>query len=562
MKSIRPLLAAATVAGMLAAGCDYWRNLVDDKVVTQAPLHIKVMDAFTEETMADVRCQDPSRGLDTITDPSGEIFLPYAGTGLYSVTCSNPLYYDRTSTFALTASGVSAVIGLARHGGKDEWYKGDTTREVRILNKFDTIRFPSTFQMNSLPLDIHSRFRYQWTFDKATNLNRDTLYRLAGSQIYTMNSRRDDAKSGPGDPVAGPDVLTLVVYTTMNGKDKPYEVGTYKRPFIWVKNQLPTFTMLLPVPQVPVWVGCPDNQPLRVQFKATDPDGGCVQVAFSTKQDSNTAFGVVDRKFPCNHHDVIQFPLKNTFDSLRHDSSLYLENKLYVSVEDDNFEYYQDSIQITTRTNILPTLTAKIEGNPAVVFTGDEVKVTFEGFAVNQEMLQTITLWGDGDDAVAQTIRKYGLGTTTVHETVSHYYDEPSTLADGFKIGVTALDKCDALVYASAGSVKVRKNTEPKLTVVSTRQDMSSGNLKQYLQLSITDPDVKAGLDRYTRIIIAWGDSSVVEDSTRDGEPYKDREVVHQYGSPPGPRGYPVSISVHDAHRGTSAPFDTLISPP
>src|SRR4051812_9679174 len=74
----RPLLAAA-VAGLLASGCDYWKNLVDDKTVADAELRIKVTDLYTGWNLEDVTCKDAKRGQQWTTDPTGVIFDPHAG---------------------------------------------------------------------------------------------------------------------------------------------------------------------------------------------------------------------------------------------------------------------------------------------------------------------------------------------------------------------------------------------------------------------------------------------------------------------------------------------------
>ena len=59
------VLAAALAAGLMASGCDYWRNLVDDRTVTRQRLDIKVFDVWTLQPIPEATCVDRQR--DTIS---------------------------------------------------------------------------------------------------------------------------------------------------------------------------------------------------------------------------------------------------------------------------------------------------------------------------------------------------------------------------------------------------------------------------------------------------------------------------------------------------------------
>jgi hypothetical protein len=548
-------------AALLAAGCDYWNNLVDDKALTRAPLRIKVTDALTNWNMYPTKCKDPDRGLDIPTDEAGEIFLPNAGTGPYSITCYTPWgYYEKNVKFDLTSAGANLFIKMARMGGKENWYKDDTLRQVRIRNQFDTIRFPSIFQMSAYPEDPeHKLLHFIWKFSKATHLDRDEFSSIANTNIYDMNSGTNDADIGP-------DTLTLTVLSLLNGtsKDEIYEVGTYKRAFTWVRNLLPKFEITLLSKTDSVGVGCPDSQPLSIGFEAFDPDGECKSVTFSTRKATTSSLGKIDTVFDCDYKKIVVFPMKNTFNALSHDYSFGLGNTLYISVMDDNFKTFDTSIQISTKTNILPNVTASIVGLPAVVFLNEEVKVKYQVADSNHPVREVLTRWGDGENFHGQTRIDYASQeelTHIVNDTISHYYTEQSP-PEGYTVQVTATDPCLDTSHVKAGKLIVLKNSDPKAVLSSGHREISGdGNLIQSFRLSLSDSNVFDGLDRYTRILVDWKDGTPTTDSTKRGEPYS-VDISHKYTAPPGPSGkYELFIQVNDAHKGVFT-LDTTFAPP
>ncbi|MDB5103127.1 MAG: hypothetical protein JWP91_816 [Fibrobacteres bacterium] len=542
-------MAAAIAAALTAAGCDYWRNLVDEKTVTRAVVRIKVIDAFTRDPIPEAHCTDPDRGIDRSTDANGEFTLADAGTGPYSVTCTFRWgYYERTGAFEVQRGGADEVIALARHGG-EEWYPDDELKQVKVRNlKLDTIRYPiRSLKMLAGPEDTSapSRFLYLWSFEKYPELNRKGTSYKASSDTFELNTLPLAATI-----TGGPDVLTLKVLSHLNGTEKEYEVGTFTKPFVWVRNLLPTLSWN-DFSKAPWKVGCHTSQPLRLTFTGTDPDGSCKEVRIFNL-DSNSTFGYFDSTFKCKTRSI-NLPLAKTFDTLSSDTSFEKTYSLNLSVSDDNGERLDTSLHLTVKSNILPKVNAEIEGRPSEVFTGEPVTILYDAVDPDGSIEQVTTVW----EALSETIKGYGqYHVNTVQGRQSAVYSDTGRKT----IIVLVEDECgDQPNYFL--HVKVRKNIPPtaKLEFIREERDKFNDTTYRYFQFSISDKDVLDSLDHYSDIFLDWGDGSPMKDTTQNGVGYN-KVVRHHYAGAPGPQGYTIRLDIHDAHGGRFV--DSLAIPP
>jgi hypothetical protein len=546
---IRPLPGAVLAAGLLASGCDYWRNLVDDRTVATAHLKLKVIDMYTLDPLV-ATCTDTARGLELVTAlGSGQAEKPNAGTGTYTIHCHASWgYYDRSIGVPLTPGAETVIFRLARLGDEGVWYKDDTLREVRIQERFDTLRFPGDFDFNAYPEDTTKLdlFRYVWTFAKAKGLDQ--------INSSTLGKKRNFHNTvALANTVPGPDTLTLQVWSMMNDPKVPYPIGMVKRPFVWARNQLPKLSMT-GIPEALFLVGCPESQPLRINFSAADPDGECESVRFHTV-DKKSSFGAVDTTLTCNPDDL-QFPLRNTFEPLRTDSAWMRDNELKVTVTDDNGGRFDTSIVIKTRTNILPTVTSSIENLKTSAFIDDSIKVYFEASDSDGTPQSAIINWAgvDGETRKDFRLRK----GHTLRDSAIWSYQTP-----GWKfINVAINDECNASVNSLTDSILIRKNRDPVVELKYYRDEGTEQNHLYVFELTVKDQDIREGLDdRITEVYVNWGEGQPFEDFPNIGSTYI-KTLKHHFTRPPDSLGrYQILIDAHDAHHG-SGTLDTLFLTP
>jgi hypothetical protein len=548
----RPLLASVAAAGMLAAGCDYWRNLVDERTVATAHLMVKVRDNFTLETLV-ATCTDSGRGLTLVTAlGSGQAEIPGAGTGMYTMRChANWGYYDRIIGFPLTPPGDTVVFGLARLGGELEWYDGDPLWDVRIRERFDTLRFPGDFNFSAYPEDpALKRFRYEWTFAKARDLDQTTnkvnaINATYGKRVDTVNA------------VPGPDTLTLSVWSMLRKDEEFYPIGTVKRPFVWARNRLPYLKLEQEFDKTRIYdVGCPESQPLRISSTAIDPDGEgeCKSIRFYTV-DATSSFGAVDTTFPCTRSEP-RFPLRNTFQTLLSDSGLQRESELKISVTDNNGERFDTSLVITTRSNKLPTLLSEIVKGRTFVFTGDSIMVPFE-LSDGDGVPDSATIdWGAGE---GKTHTDYSTRrVNTLIDTGKWSYSTPGVK----KIVLYGFDRCGASVKSEPGSIVIHANRNPEVKLVYQRDEGSAPNHLYVFKITPSDKDISEGLgDRITAVYAKPpGEGSRLVEPPPSGLDYT---WTLRSNQPPDSLGrYKITITVHDNHDGIGTLDTSFQAPP
>lgn len=551
-------------AGLLASGCDYWRNLVDDKSITRQRLDIKVFDVWTLKPLADAECRDKERGAYPRTPDNGLITVPEAETGHYEITCTHSQYLEFRSTFKLSSQGVQAEIAMARKGGKD-WYPDDHDRQVQIeypVGGFWTdIRYPSSFQIPSLPKDSANQFRYIWMFSQSPALNRYGDSELRASHIYNLDADIDEVKTGR-------DTLTLIVMSRLNGKGSggEYEVGRVSKVFDWVRNRPPVFDTISDMSEQRFKVGCPgstENRVFRFFFFAKDPDGGrCMGVRVSTR-DTNTSLGTVNTFFnDCNRRTVI-LPLKSTFYAPSAVSIESTMSVLYLTAFDDNGDSTVEELKIRTYSNYIPKVTASISGAPTVVYVRDEVKLDYLATDEDGPIMRIITNWGKADAENEHFVFNNPMEILgPVEGTDTHIYSTPSPPERPYDVTVSVQDRCGVIETKVIGQLDVRENTPPKITLYLVKREIREGSLSLRIGFTLEDKEVFQDLDKYSLVVVDWGDELKDTLSTGIRKTF-DTTLTHLYTTPPrNLEGYTVEIMAKDSHfRGTSY-LDTLIAPP
>ncbi|HKP94837.1 MAG TPA: hypothetical protein VJ385_03670 [Fibrobacteria bacterium] len=492
MRTSRPLMAAAAAAGLLAAGCEYWKNLVDDKEVTKVPLTLVVRDAWTREPLS-AYCVENERGIRRATDANGLIRIPEAGTGAYTFTCEAEFFYPGAKTFSLGGAGGSDTVSLARLG-LEQWYPEDTSRQVRLPARFETLRFPPNFVLATLPKTAGSAFRYAWTFARNKHLDRPITGSRPGLSELVLTSNR------PEEILPGKDTVKVDIYSALRGKDSLYLVASYSMPFEWVRNKLPVFTNTTwdtaTDPRNPR-VGCDADDPfIHLQFAAMDSDGVCKKAVFFTS-DTNSNLKAVHEVRSCTDQRTLDLRLTTLFDSVSDEKAIVTKNKLYVEVWDDNNEFRRDSIEFPTRTNVRPRGDFGPVHPQSAYLTHSEIRLWVKASNPDDVLREMTVNYGDGksDDALKSD------NLNAFQDTVSHKYDEPGPKF----IIYTVSDLCPS-AFLMLDTLYLRDNAKPKLLLFDSSNGFSATDPKLYrLHLSVLDPDIRDGIDS-AEMVVNWGE--------------------------------------------------------
>lgn len=554
--------AAAALAAFFAAGCDYWRNLVDDKPVTRVPLAIEVRDAWTGNPLADVYeplCEDSARGIPfPISD--GRISISEAATGPYTITCrtgpGQGAYYERSKTFDVGRSGGALVMDMARRGGQD-WYPEDREKQVSFPSE-TLILFPAKGSIRANPFDTSGAFEYHWSFAaNSGRLNRGPASEQRNNPIYGLNVLASDVQ-------AGPDTLTLTVKSYLGGRERsPYTVGSSSAPFRWVRNLPPQIEASLN--SITFRLGCGENlnRP-RINFRARDPDAGiCDSVVFETK-DANVVFNVKEagqakevRRLVkiCNDtNNPVLVRLTNPFTD---PSTARVTNRISVTAWDGNGETSDTVLEFSSDNNDAPKVEFRKLGAQSTFFPFPEVQFSMhvnDDFGVPKDI--TVD-WGDG----TRSKPDYPRSALDFEFEVRHIFQDT-----GFKI-VTAYvtDACDTM---RADTVRERihiiANSYPRIFLDRQRTEpVDAGSVRHSFYLSVADANFDNDGDSLTKVFVSWGDGAdtlLSPDKLRAADLY----LAHLYPLPAsGSVKYPVTVSVEDANRGyDDSTFQAEISRP
>ncbi|MEO6094278.1 MAG: hypothetical protein ABIW76_00905 [Fibrobacteria bacterium] len=369
---MKRLIAAGAVAGLLAAGCDYWGNLVDEKKITRARVTLAVTDAWTRLPLK-AHCRDSVRGIDTETDPAGLINLTSAETGAYAFSCESDGYFPESKNMQVGSIGVAETVKMARMG-KEHWYPGDPTRQVAFLSDAASLRYPDSIFIPVNPSSPDGDFRFEWKFAKNTRFNRAYQHPLSASNFLEIFG---DA----GWVVPGKDTLIVTMSSRLVGREY-YEVGSDTLPIEWIRNLLPRIdTLYLTTGQTTFRVDCDGSRDLpRLVVTAFDPDpeGTCDSVVLYTK-DALSALGRIRTVRACGDLGKQNLPLKNPFGEPQPgDPERILKNTLYISAYDNQKERVDTSISFNSRYNALPVVKiARVD--PEVSFmTHQKVRMKFD----------------------------------------------------------------------------------------------------------------------------------------------------------------------------------------
>ncbi len=534
MRVPRLLPAAAAIAGLLAAGCDYWRNLVDTKAVTVVPLRIQVRDAFTGKPLEEAHCTDSARGIDFTTDSTGDFAMEDAGTGSYDLLCNTKWYYDRTMHFDLRGNGGTFPMGLARRGG-DQWYPEDPGKKIRALEMPSQFRTPLTFKITAYPPVDNGTFRYEWTFANNPRFNQYFARESAGKSFFILIA-------DPAKVFEGPDVLTLRVKSRLAGHEE-YLVDSASIAVNWTRNVLPTLKLSANREQIRVGCG-PIGDSISIGFEADDSDGHCDSVVFQA-MDSASAFGRIYERRNCNDPRRFVLHPKNIFGGSR-EEILTANEKLFVSVYDDNKEHTDSTMSFTVTSNSLPTVSSGKASRGTIFFTNEPVSYWIAAKDSDGPVYDRFINWGDGEEP------KVDLKQDNVHfllDTLTHAYQYPK---DSVIVRAGVVDNCgDVNEFQNREYLTIRKDINPDivLTPQSNPYPSIAGKIFYQVQLTVKDLDVYEGLDRFTHITIDWGDSTIVDTSTQVGKEF-DQLLRHHFSTPPALGERRLRVEVFDDHNG------------
>jgi hypothetical protein len=537
VRALRRLGAAAAVC-LLASACDYWHNLVGEKTITKTRLALVVRDAWTRDPISGAECGDESRSLRSASDGQGRIEVPDAGTGAYAVTCSAQYYYPASKPFAVGVAGAEVTVYLARRGGS-EWYPDDTARQIRFPASAPLIRFPGHVRIATLPADSIGIFRYEWSFRENPRFNQPITAAKPG--VPNLDLVIDPRQA----PVPEADEATVVVYADLLGPDSLYVVGTYTMNFAWVRNKLPTFTLINTPPKFP-HVGCQLDQPLSVHFSAMDSDGTCEKVVFFTR-DSNSSLGPVHVEKQCSDKKSVPFPLTNAVDAKGRDQPDTVDNKLYVEVWDDNQESRLDSITFQTIDNVLPAANGgRVNPRPAY-FRNSEVRAWIEGLDADGPVYEFQIDWGDGTPRISPPLKDDN--THSLRDTVSHVYRDTGT----YTITNYVFDNCPDTafyVFPERDRIRVRDNTKPKI-YLDTLGYSAGDSLLFKISLTIVDRDIDDDIDSLKEVIVDWGEGPSDTLSTRRGISLTNETRSHRYLTKPRDGSfYKMRVQATDSQNG------------
>lgn len=371
-RPMRRLMAAVAAVGLLAAGCDYWGNLVDEKKVTRVRVAISVVDAWTGYSLV-AHCKDTAHGLDILTDEAGQVKLTTAQTGPYSISCESDGYYPVLKNAQVGITGDSMTVEMARMG-KEHWYPGDPTKQVAFTQDALLHRFPGTLSLMAYPLDPDGRFRYEWRFARNVRFNR-TFQHPVSAQNFLW------ATADTGTVVPGEDTVIVTVASRLAGREF-YEVGSDTLHVNWVRNKRPHFdTVYLTSAQKTFRVDCAgaaDIPRLVVTASDQDEDGVCDSLVLYTR-DSSSGLANIPVTRACGDRSIFRMQLKNPFGKPQPgDPERVLPNILHISAYDNNKERIDTSISFNSRFNALPVVKIARVGPEINFLTNQTVRMKFD----------------------------------------------------------------------------------------------------------------------------------------------------------------------------------------
>lgn len=556
---------AAAAALLAASGCDYWDNLVDGKAYSRADLEVKVVDAWTGDTLAGAPCRDSVQGVSGTSDEQAIFRIIAGATGQYNITCSHPWYYDGGVSVHLTKAGAHAVAKLARRGEPENWYQ-DPERQVHISPSIDgPMRFPTKLDWQATPWDTTRHFRYEWDFKSAKSLSHGHLNH--DEQLDSASFSPHFRALATAEKVAhdGPDTVVLTVYSLMNGGQAGYPVGSASMPFQWVRNRKP-YVRFDPIERTRyIRAGCKKSYSLYeyVHFEAGDSDGRCDTVRFRTK--TAPTLRMKDTLLTCTDDHLyypkveIIAPGPNAEGAQNGDGSYDFLNSLSVEITDDNGEKAQDTITLRTHTNVPPTGSILIPFQRQTYFVGDPITFQIQGHDTDGSIQRMELLWKRNDETAATGDPWFTPNPS--HADTNRWIESFSTPGIYNPVG-WVVDDCQDSTPVSGTGFTIVKNTPPSITIRNLTSDPtpSGDSLEVSFEVRVTDMDADRGRgDSLTVVNVTWG-SDGTERDLEPATPFAKAFPPHKFRMPSA--ASPLSIVIHaeDAHSGASD--DTIRIPP
>jgi hypothetical protein len=520
----RRVAASALAAGcLLAAGCDYWKNLVDGKTADKAAsLSVTVRDLFTKDTLR-ASCVDSRMGFSDSSGNEAVINRPEAPTGRYSLRCNavDSAYYEGRLDFdVMPGDSKKVVVELARKGGK-YWYE-DNRPFLYIDNAL--YRVPETFFLRALPAPGgDSLYRYDWSVKRRGELKRNTK-----SPYYSIHF---------GKPDSGLQEFSVRVWATPPGRE-PYLIGADTlREQSFRSNRTPQLTVGPGFDASHAYqVGCAETEgPLAISFVANDTDGSCDSI-FLSNAGPNSALGKLDTVLECisNQENNVVLPL--TVPNTR---SANIQDGLRIRVRDDNGEYTDTTLKFRVAINQAPGFMKFERASNKMQYTNKEVAIHFVVHDTDSPISTLHVFWGDSNTANIYI----GDGNNTADYTATHQYATPGF----YTIYASATDTCgttnNRLSLGSA--VQVKANSNPHVTCAYSGFDLPA---KAKLKLGVSDRDMEDNSDSVL-ISVDWYDGGPRQQVQIPCCASKDTTLIHDFGAPWN-QDLKAFIEATDAHDG------------
>lgn len=505
MNSVRARVAIAATALLAAVGCDFWNNLIDEKTLSHGDLTVRVVDAWTGETLRGGECKDSLRGIDLAPDQDGAFRLRGGSTGPYAIRCGHEWYWDKEADVGLTASGADLTLKLARQGGTS-WYP-DTGRVSLPRNAAGVVRYPLDLDWVATPTDDSGRFIYEWNFlHNRQFLDRGHLRPHVPLPKNAYSPRYHVPIPAEGGVQEGPDTVILNVYSLLRDPKEPEWVGSDTIPIDWVRNLKPIVKFdSASFSNRRYKVGC--QQPKKqISLANYDLDGVCKSLHLWSTASSYSLPGF-DTFLSCETYKTsIYLPLvepgKGTDAINGLDGAEEFENTLIAEIADDNGEKSRDTITFRTFRNVPPFARITAPGR-ARYLVGDSIPVELEAH--------------DTDGTFSDMyIRWYGVGTKQTMGTENDTLIQPGNranfpavvrlwAADSVEYWGWVKDNCAESFETPHRSVWVYESRPPQISNIKGQMLPDGDSALVTLDFEVRDPDADLG-DKVASVWIDWGD--------------------------------------------------------
>lgn len=524
------LLVIAAAGGLLASGCDYWRNLVEDKNADKARLVVVVTDALTGEPLQEAFCGKQGQGM-VGADGEGTIARDDMPTGKYNLVCRAQYYHERSIPIEVPLGETRKEVRLARLGG--DWYPGRKELEPGIVLAQGNHRYPGSLKLKAVPSDDSGRFLYEWT----SNLHAYPLdpgkpvCRLAECVFYTPKS------------VAATQALEVSLRIRFKGKGDSaiHDVGTVTYARDMVRNLPPEIRIDTNANRIQSFkLGCGNAEQVAIfAFMSTDPDHGCKHVVIENT-DASSSLGIIREEVPCGLQQKY-YPVKVRLGPP--ESSIYDTSIIRFQVVDSNGETAETVAKVEGYTNLAPIVKLNLLTRKDRYFTVDGLDFELESFDRDSKRLKVIKLdYGDGE---------IDSGSLDGQEEPFHrIYHKEFKKPGLYNVMASVLDNCQG-GHKDSLQIQVFENKPPIIEFMRVEgYGPNTGDFQ--LRLKIMDADLSDGVDTL-RGVIYWDD---VDDTPIVGFPSQPLDGIfrHTYVKDPNEMAadslFHVHVSVTDKNGG------------